>query len=268
LQWFQRNTPVPFATHRGSTNFHSVTFVTKFPTRHIQFVVGKWKTLEEILYEADVDCSAVAFDGKTVWATHRSMISFNTKTIVASPARHWVCGAPDYETRLLKYSARGFFIVDFDLKWNEISKDLIERGAELIRSGRRAAEVQGLRLIICGSRFSDVRRNCEIFKRAMKPGFKDDGLPYGPDWDAKKIRELLAERSVEEEGSYGGSATTTFKLAVIEDLDVVLTEFDTRTAYSWRSKPHWRYLTSKEEFFLQERIKRMRERTRARRALV
>lgn len=40
---------------------HAITFCTKWPTRHIQFVCGDWGDIGEILSFVDIDCTAVAY---------------------------------------------------------------------------------------------------------------------------------------------------------------------------------------------------------------
>ena len=144
---------------------HTVTLVTAYPQRHIQFVIGEWKTIENILFEPDVDCSCVAFDGSNVWATQRSKFSLTHRVIVASPTRYGVRGFPEYEIRLVKYSKRGFMIWDRKLDWNKVSEHYIRMAHTRIGERltcRDRVSVRGLRLLIALHAYKDQFSTTDI----------------------------------------------------------------------------------------------------------
>ena len=175
---------------------HTVTLVTAFPQRHIQFVIGQWKSIEHILFEPDVDCSCVAFDGSNVWATQRSKFSLTHRAIVSSPTRRAVRGFPEYESRLVKYSKRGFMIWDRRLDWRNVSEHYIRmahtRIGERVSCTNRA-RVAGLRLLIALHSFKDQFKTIDmmtVLSGDYMPGnkfFIGMGIPYGEKWTTERI---------------------------------------------------------------------------------
>ena len=195
---------------------HTVTLVTAYPQRHIQFVIGEWSSIENILFEPDVDCSCVAFDGQNVWATQRSKFSLTHRTIIASPTRYNVRGFPEYEIRLVKYSKRGFVIWDRKLDWGNVSEHYVKMGytrlgEHLTCKGR--ATVTGLRLLIVLHEYKEELKNTDIMTVLTGdplPGgkFMDMGIPYGVRWPTSKIIDAFNKGRFTVTCNYGVRAAT------------------------------------------------------------
>ena len=190
---------------------HTFTFVTGYPQRHIQVVLGKWDTKEQILLEPDIDCSCFGFDGKKVWATQRARFSMNHRVIVASSARYHVRGFPEYESRLVKYSKRGFMIWDKKLKWEKISDHYLQHA--LIRlnehqtvQGRTG--VCGLRLLVILHKYKHFLNSTDIMtvlSGDTVPGdnLLDNGIPYGKEWPNEKVESAFLQGLLKSTCSYG-----------------------------------------------------------------
>jgi len=90
---------------------HTVSIIGKWPRRHVQLIWTSCQSLSELLSFADLDCTALAYDGTTVWATRRALRALETGYNVVSPAwLHGVApkGCVDLRSRLVKYVPRGF----------------------------------------------------------------------------------------------------------------------------------------------------------------
>jgi hypothetical protein len=83
---------------------NAITIASQYPTRHIQIVLRIYKSVSEILTGFDVDCSCAAYDGKQVWAAPRALTAYMTQSNTIDLTRR----SPSYESRLSKYSHRGF----------------------------------------------------------------------------------------------------------------------------------------------------------------
>jgi hypothetical protein len=86
---------------------HAVTFLQEHPRRAVQIVLRIYQSPAEVLAGFDVDCCSVAYNGDKVWATPRSRRALNGRLNVVDDTRQ----SPTYESRLLKYSVRGFAVV-------------------------------------------------------------------------------------------------------------------------------------------------------------
>ncbi|CAM9343981.1 unnamed protein product, partial [Phaeothamnion confervicola] len=107
-------------------SLHTITIVSEFPCRKIQIILRLYKTLAEaspgrpVLHGFDVDCCSVGFDGQTVWATNRAARAIcNGVNVVDLSYR-----SPSYESRLFKYSKRGFAVAVPGLRADRLRPEL------------------------------------------------------------------------------------------------------------------------------------------------
>lgn len=96
---------------------NAVTIVSQYPTRHIQIVLRLYKSVSEILTGFDVDCSCAAYDGRQVYLSPRAVGAFITQTNRIDLSRR----SPSYESRLSKYSHRGF-----EVFWPDLDRSRID----------------------------------------------------------------------------------------------------------------------------------------------
>jgi ankyrin repeat protein len=96
---------------------NAITIASKHPTRHVQIVLRIYKSISEILAGFDVDCSCVAYDGEQVYASPRAIAALVTQINQIDLSRR----SPSYESRLSKYSRRGF-----EVYWPELDRDRID----------------------------------------------------------------------------------------------------------------------------------------------
>jgi hypothetical protein len=85
----------------------AVTFHFKYPIRPIQVILRIYKSPAEVLMGFDLDCCAVGYDGKQVWALPRARRAINTRMNLIDVDRQ----STTYEVRLFKYAKRGFRVV-------------------------------------------------------------------------------------------------------------------------------------------------------------
>ena len=102
---------------------NAITICSEYPTRHIQVVLRLYKTPSEILTGFDVDCAAVCYDGKQVWAAPRALAAFMTQLNPVDLSRR----SPSYENRLSKYSHRGFEALWSQLDRKRVDPTIFER---------------------------------------------------------------------------------------------------------------------------------------------
>jgi len=72
----------------------------------VQIIIRLYKNIYEVLAGFDVDASAIAYNGRDIYLTKRSLNAFQTKYNVVDLSRR----SPSYESRLYKYNKRGFGI--------------------------------------------------------------------------------------------------------------------------------------------------------------
>ena len=195
---------------------NAITICSEYPTRHIQVVLRLYKTPSEILTGFDVDCAAVCYDGKQVWAAPRALAAFMTQLNPVDLSRR----SPSYENRLSKYSHRGF-----EAFWSQLDRKRVDPTIFERSFGR----VMGLaRLLVLEKLPHPNDRDTYLAQRRQErgrpplpwnarfrhqlPGNVKDAqpddvaewveeddvsnyhtftVPYGPQYNAKKLEKLL-----------------------------------------------------------------------------
>lgn len=102
---------------------NAITIASQYPVRHIQIVLRIYKSISEILTGFDVDCSCVAYDGKQVYASPRALAAFLLQRNTLDLTRR----SPSYESRLSKYSHRGFEVHWPLLERSRVDPTIFER---------------------------------------------------------------------------------------------------------------------------------------------
>ncbi|KAF7715271.1 Uncharacterized protein PECH_002108 [Penicillium ucsense] len=102
---------------------NAITIASQYPTRHVQIVLRVYSSVSEILTGFDVDCSCVAYDGQQVFASPRAIVAFITQTNQIDLTRR----SPSYESRLSKYSHRGFEVFWPLLDRSKVDPTIFER---------------------------------------------------------------------------------------------------------------------------------------------
>eukprot|EP01105_Mastigella_eilhardi_P022632 TRINITY_DN5596_c0_g1_i3.p1 TRINITY_DN5596_c0_g1~~TRINITY_DN5596_c0_g1_i3.p1 ORF type:complete len:624 (-),score=130.35 TRINITY_DN5596_c0_g1_i3:190-2025(-) len=93
---------------------NAVTVTASHPRRHVQLVFPVARCLLDVLLLADLDCTALAYDGANVWGLPRSFRCFATRRNFMDP--QLVISA----SRLAKYAHRGFSIAAFDWRCSHL----------------------------------------------------------------------------------------------------------------------------------------------------
>jgi len=91
---------------------NTVTVILPKPFRHIQFVTNLFESKEDLLHNFDLQSAKVLYDGKSVFTTIDGHFGLVNKTNVYTVLNN----TPAYESRLYKYSNRGYqvFVPGFD----------------------------------------------------------------------------------------------------------------------------------------------------------
>lgn len=118
---------------------NAITIASQYPTRHVQIVLRLYKSVSEILTGFDVDCSCFAYDGAQVYGVPRGIAAFMTQINTIDLTRR----SPSYESRLSKYSRRGFEVYwpllarqrvgKRNLQWQLFFQKLLDNTVVLIR---------------------------------------------------------------------------------------------------------------------------------------
>ncbi|KAL2857374.1 ankyrin repeat-containing domain protein [Aspergillus pseudoustus] len=194
---------------------HAITIVSQYPTRHVQIVLRRYKSIAEILTGFDVDCSCVAYDGTQVYLAPRAVGAYITQVNQIDLSRR----SPSYENRLSKYSHRGFEVFWSDLDRSRIDPSLFERSFTRTVGLARLLVLEKLPKSYDRDKYLEQRREergrppseSQFRYRSLRGNIKDNWedevaewveqdevsdyhtftIPYGPKFHARKIEKLL-----------------------------------------------------------------------------
>jgi tetratricopeptide (TPR) repeat protein len=103
-------------------SLHTITLVSEFPKRKIQIILRLYKTLAEVLHGFDLDACSVGFDGTDVWATDRAARAITRQYNMVDLSYL----SPSYESRLFKYSKRGYRVAVPGFKPDRVKKSITD----------------------------------------------------------------------------------------------------------------------------------------------
>ncbi|CAG8568997.1 9843_t:CDS:10, partial [Gigaspora rosea] len=179
---------------------NSVTIVSKYPYRHIQIVLKIYKPPAELFTNVDIASTCVAYDGKDVWTNprgHQALIT-QCNLIEVELSSH------SYETCLAKYAERIFFKKNERDRLNPYS---FRRPYYRLKGLARLIVLEKLptpdeRILLRPNLPSSYQSrqyarstNLKISKFENND-YEIVSLPYGPSYDADKIRKLIYKKDM------------------------------------------------------------------------
>ncbi|KAF9530926.1 hypothetical protein CPB83DRAFT_849882 [Crepidotus variabilis] len=191
---------------------HTISIHSQYPYRAIQIILRLYQSPAEVLAGFDVDAPCCAYDGKTVWASPRSIVAMMRQCNTVDMSRR----SPSYEIRLAKYASRGYEIFVPNLKREELDPTIYERSITKMTGLARLLVLERLARTDTRLEFLDSRRSLRgrppqdrpyINQKALRNDLKVDDtiaglalnnydvtalhVPYGPTWDARRIEKLV-----------------------------------------------------------------------------
>ncbi|KAF9530937.1 hypothetical protein CPB83DRAFT_849901 [Crepidotus variabilis] len=191
---------------------HTISIHSQYPYRAVQIVLRLYQSPAEVLAGFDVDAPCCAYDGKTVWASPRSIVAMMRQCNTVDMSRR----SPSYEIRLAKYANRGYEVLVPNLKREAIDPTIYERSIAKMTGLARLLVLEKLATTDTRLEFLDSRRNLRgrpaqnhpyINDKKLKGDLKADDtiaglalnnydvttlhVPYGQKWDARRIDKLV-----------------------------------------------------------------------------
>lgn len=153
---------------------NAITIASQYPTRHVQIVLRLYDSISQIITGFDVDCACVAYDGKEVYGSPRALAAFSTQINTIDLTRR----SPSYESRLSKYSHRGFEVHWPDLDRTRIDPTIFERAFRKTLGLARLLVLEKLPKTVDRERYTDVRRK-ERGRPAVDRNVRDQHKLFG-----------------------------------------------------------------------------------------
>jgi len=165
----------------------ALTILCQYPFRHIQIILRLYRSPAEVLLGFDIDSCCVGFDGTDVWCQERFKRALTKRYNLINTSRRSLT----YESRLFKYSKRGFCIAVPDLDKARINTELFHKDIR---------DVSGLsRLVLYDYKQGSGKSTFSRFPKSKKSGDPVEGsdynndlpIPWGPEWQTDVIINLL-----------------------------------------------------------------------------
>eukprot|EP01112_Ceratiomyxa_fruticulosa_P018058 TRINITY_DN5726_c0_g1_i2.p1 TRINITY_DN5726_c0_g1~~TRINITY_DN5726_c0_g1_i2.p1 ORF type:complete len:905 (-),score=210.35 TRINITY_DN5726_c0_g1_i2:202-2916(-) len=179
-------------------SFRAVTILGEYPNRHVQIILRHYRSPAEVLLGFDIDSCTVGFDGNRVWAMERFQRAITKGYNLVNETRRSLT----YETRLLKYSKRGFAVAVPDLDKARVDRELFNRWD--------LKNIQGMSKLLLYEYYDIQSRFYPSFTRSLPRKFprpndenkllfregKEESdysivFPWGPNWWSSTILALL-----------------------------------------------------------------------------
>lgn len=196
-----------------------MTIVSQYPNRHVQIVLRLYKSPAQILTGFDVPCSCFAYDGQHVLANPRALAACMTQCNDIDLSRR----SPSYESRLSKYSHRGFEVYCGFLDRTRVDPSIYERSFARTVGLARLLVLEALPKPVDRERYVEKRRiemgRPQRFTTSKAPrpttdiktfatdevaewdfedvsGYQKFSIPYGVDYNAKRIEKLFFKKDL------------------------------------------------------------------------
>lgn len=189
VAWMRRWGDPPIAVR----TLNSITLCGKYPLRHVQFVLRLVESVSELLAFADLDCTAFCYDGQTVWASERGLLSLELGHNLVGPRQ--ICSPSDMSGRVAKYAHRGVGTLLYEVCRHEprcdVNLDDRTRGKL-----KRVVELSQRPLRSVTFRSFDLEDAAHGAGRLLADdGYDEAHLPYGPSMTPAVLASFLEELS-------------------------------------------------------------------------
>ena len=201
--------PYPVIAFRSA---YAISIVSQFPYRHIQIILRLYSSPAEILMGFDVDACSIGFDGSQVYMTPRCHQALVRQMNTVDMTRR----SPTYEMRLAKYADRGFEVEVPSLMRDRIDPMIFEKPWDDVRGLAKLLLLEKLRTPEARYAYKErstggrsgaswkmqrmmqdpyLKKRLE-YSNEKASDYSTVFLPWGPQWNAKKIRKLMMTKDI------------------------------------------------------------------------
>lgn len=165
---------------------NSVTLCPEWPHRNVQLITRLQEAVDEILAFADLDCTSLCYDGRTLWAAERTFRAFEIGHNLV-PAK-MLFNRADTPERIGKYARRGFgsLIGDWHAYRLSVVSLLSEQAKTKLDKARSFSSQQP-------PNFVNAPDILDRIHNVQNDGECDSGDKAGMRWSADKVGEFLAK---------------------------------------------------------------------------
>eukprot|EP01127_Copromyxa_protea_P013859 TRINITY_DN376_c0_g1_i1.p1 TRINITY_DN376_c0_g1~~TRINITY_DN376_c0_g1_i1.p1 ORF type:complete len:888 (+),score=171.53 TRINITY_DN376_c0_g1_i1:42-2666(+) len=168
----------------------AITILCTYPYRHVQVILRLYKSPAEVLLGFDIDSCCVGFDGTDVWCQERFKRALTKRYNLVNTSRRSLT----YESRLFKYSKRGFAVAVPKLDKSRVDIRLFSKDFR---------EVAGLAKLVLydfkqgskSSTFAKPRARARAIPEEGSDYNNDLPIPWGPGWNTDVIMNLLQNKN-------------------------------------------------------------------------